>query len=135
MQDCIFCKIIKGEIPCAKVYEDENVFAFLDIAPVSKGHTLVIPKEHGENLLDISDKALADTAKAAKKIAKAIVKATKADGFNFSQNNGTAAGQGVMHFHFHIIPRFKEDRLKPWPHGKYEQGEDKDIAEKISSLL
>ncbi|MBW2996600.1 HIT family protein [Candidatus Woesearchaeota archaeon] len=135
MQDCIFCKIIKGEIPCTKVYEDDKVFSFLDISPVNKGHTLVVPKEHHKDLLDMPDSILAEVAKAAKKIAKAVVKTTRAVGFNLHQNNGPKAGQGVMHFHFHIIPRFEDDGLKHWPQGSYEEGEDKKIAEDIKSLL
>ncbi len=135
MEDCIFCKIAKGEIPSAKVYENDRVFAFLDIAPVSKGHTIVIPKEHHKDLLDLPDDLLAETAKALKKIAKAIVKAVNADGFNIGKNNGAAAGQAVMHSHFHIIPRFENDGLNPWPQGKYEEGEMEKTAEDIKSLL
>jgi histidine triad (HIT) family protein len=135
MEDCIFCKIINGEIPCTKVYEDDKIFSFLDIAPVSKGHTLVIPKEHHKDLLDMPDNILAEVAKATKKIAKAVVKVTRATGFNLHQNNGPKAGQGVMHFHFHIIPRHEDDGLKHWPQGSYEEGEDKKIAEDIKSLL
>ncbi len=135
MQDCIFCKIASGDIPCAKVYEDDKVIAFLDIAPMKKGHTLVVPKEHHKGLIDMPDNILAETIKAVKKVAKAVVKATNADGFNIEQNNGSVAGQGVMHFHFHIIPRHENDGLNHWPQGKYEEGEIDKVAKDMKSLL
>ena len=135
MEDCIFCKIINGEIPCSKVYENDKVLAFLDISPVNKGHALVIPKEHYKDLLSLPDNVLAEVAKVGKKVAKAVMKATGADGFNLGQNNGKTAGQVVMHFHLHIIPRFEDDGLILWPQGKYEGKEEEEIAEKISSLL
>ncbi len=133
--DCIFCKIIKGEIPCQKVYENDKVFAFLDIMPVHKGHTLIIPKEHHETLLDMPDDTLAELTKTAKKVAKAVVKATGADGFNIGQNNGEAAGQAVFHFHLHVIPRFNNDGLKSWPHTKLPDEEMKQIQEDIKNSL
>ena len=135
MDDCIFCKIINGEIPCSKVYENEKILAFLDIAPVNKGHTLVIPKKHYETLLDMPDNLLADLMKAAKKIAKAVIKAARTDGFNIMQSNKQTAGQAVPHFHLHIIPRQKDDGLKFWPQQKYEEGEIEKIAKDISALL
>jgi histidine triad (HIT) family protein len=135
MKDCIFCKIVKGEIPCQKVYEDDKTLAFLDIMPIHKGHTLLIPKEHHENMLDMPDDTLADLAKAAKKVAKAVKEATKADGFNISQNNGEAAGQAVFHFHLHIIPRFTDDGLKTWPHKQIPEEEMKEIQQAIKNSL
>ena len=135
MEECIFCKIAKGDIPCNKVYENEKVLAFLDIGPINKGHTLIIPKEHHKDLLDMPDNLLAEITKTAKKVAKAVIKATGADGFNIGQNNGKAAGQAVMHFHLHIIPRFEEDGLQSWPGKSYEEGEMDKIAENIKSLL
>ncbi|MBD3249659.1 HIT domain-containing protein [Candidatus Woesearchaeota archaeon] len=135
MQDCIFCKIVNGEIPCSKIYEDEKVLAFLDISPINKGHVLLIPKEHHKDLFDTPDDTLAAFAKTAKKIAKAIEQATDADGINLGQNNGKAAGQEVFHAHIHIIPRFSDDGLKHWPGGKYKEGEEKEFAEKIRSKL
>jgi histidine triad (HIT) family protein len=135
MEECIFCKIIKGEIPCSKVYEDDKVIAFLDIGPVNKGHALVVPKEHHKDLLDTPNELLADTIKAVKKIAKAVLKATGTEGFNIGVNNGKIAGQVVMHLHFHIMPRLENDGLKLWPQGKYSEGEIDEIARKISSLL
>jgi histidine triad (HIT) family protein len=135
MEDCIFCKIINGEIPCSKVYENDKVFAFLDIAPVNKGHALVIPKEHYKDLLAMPNDILAEVARVGKKVAKAVMKATGASGFNLGQNNGEVAGQVVMHFHLHIIPRFEDDGLELWPQGKYEGKEMEEIAEKVRSLL
>ena len=133
--DCLFCKISKGEITCVKIFEDENVLAFLDIGPVNKGHTLVVPKKHYESFLDADDETLCRLVVSAKKIAEAVVKGTKADGFNLIVNNKKAAGQLVDHVHFHIIPRFRDDGYKHWPQGKYSEGEDKEIVEKIKKFL
>ncbi len=129
--DCVFCKIIEGKIPSAKVYETDKIFAFLDINPTNKGHTLVIPKAHHELLVDVPDEILADLAIAVKKVAKAVKQATNADGLNFLLSMEKPAGQTVPHVHFHIIPRHKGDGLRHWPQGKYEEGEVKDYAEKI----
>ena len=135
MEDCLFCKIIKGEIPCNKIYENDKVFAFLDIAPVNKGHALVIPKEHHKDLLDMPDDILAEVAIISKKVAKAVIEATNADGFNIGKNNGKAAGQVIFHSHMHIIPRFENDGFKHWPQGKYEEGEAEKILESIKEKL
>ncbi|MBX4201253.1 HIT family protein [Candidatus Parcubacteria bacterium] len=110
--DCIFCKIISGEIPSAKVFEDENVLAFLDVNPDSKGHTLVIPKQHAENIFDISKESLENVIVAAKHIAKNLKDVLHTDGINLMQSNGPAANQVVMHYHLHIIPRYENDGLK-----------------------
>jgi histidine triad (HIT) family protein len=133
--NCIFCKIVNNQIPCSKIFENEKIMAFLDLSPVNKGHALVIPKEHHKDLLDMPEATLSELTKAAKKVAKAVVKATKADGFNIGQNNGKAAGQIVFHFHLHVIPRFENDGLVPWPQGKYEEGEMDRLAKEISSIL
>jgi len=135
MTDCIFCKIIKGEIPCSKIYEDDKILSFLSTMPTSKGHTLVIPKEHYEEVTDLPDDLLKELMIAAKKISKAVMDGTKADGFNIGINTKEAAGQVVMHAHLHIIPRFKDDGLKPWPTGEYEEGEAEEIIEKIVNFL
>src|SRR3989344_1823292 len=123
MNECIFCKIVKGEIPSSKIYENDKVLAFLDIGPVNKGHTLVIPKEHYTNIYDIPEDILKEVVTAAKKISKAIKKGVNADGININQSNDSSAGQVVMHIHFHIIPRFRDDGLKLWPQNKYNEGE------------
>ncbi|CAM3650825.1 HIT family protein [Mesobacillus zeae] len=106
MGDCIFCKIINGEIPAAKVYEDEHVIAFLDISQVTKGHTLVIPKVHKENLYELDDEISQNLFKRVPKIANAIKTAYEPAGLNLLNNNGELAGQSVFHFHMHLIPRY-----------------------------
>ncbi len=135
IKDCIFCKIINGEIPCTKVYEDGDVLAFLDIAPVNKGHTLVIPKEHYERLADISDDLYALVANTVRKISQAVMKAAETDGCTVIQSDGKTGGQLVPHLHMHVIPRLKDDSLKFWPQGKYEEGEADRVAEKIKKSL
>lgn len=109
---CIFCKIIDGDIPSAKIYEDEDVVAILDISQAEKGHTLVLPKKHFDNLLTIDDEYYCKVMKKVKDLAKVIVKAFNADGVNVLNNCNEAAGQSVMHFHVHIIPRYNNDDLK-----------------------
>ncbi|MBW3012313.1 HIT family protein [Candidatus Woesearchaeota archaeon] len=131
MDECIFCKIAKKEIPADVIYEDSNVMAFLDIMPISKGHALVIPKKHSENILDIGEEDLKKLIVGIKKTAKAVLKGTGAEGINVSMNNNRAAGQLVFHTHFHIIPRFSDDGLKHWPQGRYAEGESAKIAAKI----
>jgi len=135
MENCIFCKIIKGEIPCSKVYETDKTIAFLDISPVNKGHTLVVPKKHAVNILDIESNDLNAVSDVVRKLAPAIKKAMNADGLTITSNNGQAAGQVIMHSHIHIIPRFKEDGLKLWPQGEYKEGERQETAKKITILI
>ena len=111
----IFAKIMRGEIPCFKVYEDEHAFAFLDINPVSRGHTLVIPKEAAERLDGLSDAAAAGLGRALARVARGVVQATGCTAYNILQNNGSAAGQVVMHAHFHIIPKYDQGpRAEGW---------------------
>jgi histidine triad (HIT) family protein len=110
--ECIFCKIIAGEIPCFKLYEDDDTFAFMDINPANEGHALVIPKEHSADVHAISDTALSSTVVTAKKIAAAIAKTLSPDGLNLVQANGPAAAQSVFHFHMHVLPRRSGDELK-----------------------
>ncbi len=109
--DCIFCAIAAGEIPSFKVYEDDLVLAYLDINPFSKGHTLVIPKNHSQGLLETDDATLGAIIARVKKVAAHLKSTLNCDGFNILQNNGAAAGQTVYHIHFHIIPRWKGDPL------------------------
>ncbi|WP_144556848.1 HIT family protein [Bacillus pumilus] len=106
MSDCIFCKIIDEDIPCAKVYEDEHVLAFLDISQVTKGHTLVIPKIHKENIYDMTPEVSNQYFQAIPKIARAIKQEFEPIGLNLLNNNGEKAGQSVFHYHMHIIPRY-----------------------------
>jgi histidine triad (HIT) family protein len=110
--DCIFCKIIAGEIPSFKLYEDDATFAFMDINPANDGHALVVPKDHAEDVYGISDDAIAHTVIAAKKIAAAVEKTLSPGGVNLVQCNGPAAGQSVFHFHMHVLPRSEGDDLK-----------------------
>lgn len=135
MEDCIFCKIVKGEIPCTKIFENDKVLAFLDIMPVSPGHTLVIPKEHKETLLDLPEETIAELGKVLKKVSKAVMATMEADGFNIGMNNYKAAGQLVPHAHFHIIPRTVEDGLKAWPQGKYQDKQMDEVKDRITSAL
>ena len=111
MDDCLFCKIAKGIIPCDKVYEDSDTFAFLDINPVSEGHTLVITKKHYKNIMEIPDEELSKLIVSVKKVSKAVEQAMNADGINIVQNNRESAGQAVPHIHFHIIPRHESDGI------------------------
>ncbi len=133
--DCIFCKIVKGEAPSHKVYEDGQVLAFLDIRPVNKGHTLVIPKQHYETLMDIPGLVLQELAVALKKVASAVKKGTGAGGISINMSNGAVAGQVVPHAHIHVIPRMKDDGLKLWPQHEYEEGEIGKYAEQIKKAL
>lgn len=129
--NCVFCAIAAGEIPSFKVYEDDLVLAYLDINPFSKGHTLVIPKDHSTGLLDTPDDTLAALVARVKKVAAHLKTALPCDGFNILQNNGEAAGQTVMHIHFHIVPRYgKEDITFESRQG--DMDELKDLAAKIA---
>lgn len=132
---CIFCQIIKGKVPCSKLYEDDRILAFLDISPVNKGHTLVVPKEHYKRISLTPDYILSDLALAIKRISKAVVRGVGADGFNLGLNSGRTAGQIVPHIHFHIIPRFKGDGLVMWPSKKYKEGEMGEVARKIRRCM
>lgn len=104
--NCIFCKIAAGEIPSETVYEDEQFRAILDLGPASAGHTLILPKAHFKDVTEISDEYAANVLKVAAKLGKAMKKGLGCEGFNLVQNNGEAAGQTVMHFHMHVIPRY-----------------------------
>ncbi|MBQ6733389.1 MAG: HIT family protein [Lachnospiraceae bacterium] len=112
MADCIFCKIAAGEIPSHKVYEDETCIAILDVCPVAKGHTLIIPKKHAENLFALSEEEASEIMKRVHHVAGQLKERLHPDGLNLVQNNGEAAGQTVMHFHMHAIPRFANDDVK-----------------------
>ena len=133
--ECPFCKIAAGEIPAAKVYEDDDVMAFLDLAPVNKGHTLVIPKEHHETLCDTPDELLGKLISTTKLMAQAVQDATNCGGINIWQNNHRVAGQAVPHIHFHVIPRFEGDGLSFWPQGRYEEGKKEEIRKAIEDAV
>lgn len=131
-EDCIFCKIIEGEVPGYKVYEDENVVAFLDANPVSKGHTLVIPKEHVENIHEAS--GMNYMWEPIVEVSNAVKDAFGAEGVNIAQNNGEKAGQEVFHLHFHITPIYEGNELDiTYNRSELEGGEE--VAEEISENL
>ena len=135
MDDCIFCKIVTGEIPSTKVYEDADTLAFLDIRPVNPGHTLVIPKAHYRNILDIPEDVFLHVARTLRKVAPAVKAGVGAEGVNVSSSHEPIAGQEVFHLHFHVIPRFPGDGLAHWPHKEYAEGEARAVAEKIRRAL
>ncbi len=135
MQDCIFCKIVAGEIPSHKVYEDDVVLAFLDINPVNPGHTLVIPKAHHRDLLDMPPEFGAKIMNAIQKIAPAVLKGVGADSFNLGVNNGAGAGQIVFHAHFHIMPRLPNDKHQLWHGAQASQDELAKVAEDVKQNL
>lgn len=119
--NCIFCKIANGEIPSATLYEDEDFRVILDLGPASKGHALILPKEHAANLYELPDELAAKAMVVAKKVGSVLAKGLNCDGLNVVQNNGEAAGQTVFHFHIHLIPRFKGDEKQvklTWESGK-----------------
>lgn len=107
--DCIFCKLANGEIPTNSIYEDEDFNVILDMGPASRGHALILPKEHADNLLELPEETASKVLPLAKKLAIRMKERLMWDGFNLVQNNGETAGQTVMHFHLHLIPRYKED--------------------------
>ncbi len=106
---CIFCRIVRGEIPCEKIYEDDAVLAFMDIGPIIKGHALIIPKAHYERIIDVPPDLLGRVIAVTQRVARALFDGLGADGVNIHQTNGAVAGQTVPHVHFHAIPRFEGD--------------------------
>jgi histidine triad (HIT) family protein len=135
-QDCIFCRIAAGQIPSVRIFENDRILAFLDIRPISDGHTLVIPKQHVDSLGQCDGAILAEIMRVIGPLSKAVVGATGAEGYNLLCNNGRAAGQLVDHVHFHIIPRRSgDDVLARWPHKEYPAGKAEEVAGKIRGLL
>jgi histidine triad (HIT) family protein len=136
VQDCIFCKIASGQIPATKIYEDEVIVAFLDIGPISDGHTLVMPRQHFEKVHNCPPELLGQIWTRLGKIAGAVALAVDSDGYNVLCNNGRAAGQVVDHLHFHIVPRKTGDGVfAQWPSYKYRPGQVEIIADKIRKHL
>lgn len=132
--DCVFCKIAAGEIPSVKIWEDQEVFAFLDATPNTPGHTLVVPKTHFENVFDIDEAMLQKVVAAGKKIAINMKEKLGAVGVNLANNNGKHAHQAVFHFHLHVIPRYENDGLEmygPRENKKPSLDELQKIAEKL----
>lgn len=135
MSECIFCKIIKGEIPAQKVYDDKDVVGFLDIMPIALGHTLIVPKKHCRDVFDTPENTFSRMANAAKLVAVAVRNATRADGIHIGMNNGGAAGQSVFHAHIHVIPRFSADGFTHWPKTKVSSDELVQMGEQIQNAL
>lgn len=136
MEHCIFCKITNGEIPSAKVYEDEHVYAFLDISQVTKGHTLVIPKIHKENIFELDAEMAGPLFQSVKKVADALQAAFSPKGLNLLNNNGETAGQTVFHYHIHLIPRYgSEDGFHPVFKENSEKLDLADISAAIQSHM
>ena len=135
MTDCIFCKIVRKEIPATVVHENDRVMVFMDIKPVNPGHLLVVPKVHSDDYASTSEEALREIAVAAKRMGKAVMQGLGAPGFNIAINNGRVAGQLVDHVHLHVIPRFEGDGHELW-HGKaYAEGEMQTVADKLKTAL
>lgn len=134
-ENCIFCKILAGEIPSTAVYEDDDFKAILDVSPAARGHVIILPKNHAANIYELPDEGASKIMVVAKKIATAIEKAYHCDGVNILQNNGEAAGQTVFHLHVHVIPRFKGDTVNiGWKQG--DMPEDLDaICKEIQAQL
>lgn len=131
-EDCIFCKIANGEIPAKTLYEDEDFRVILDLGPATRGHALILPKEHYKNIYELPEETAAGVMKLAKKMAIRMTEKLRTDGFNLVQNNGEAAGQTVMHFHLHLIPRYENDgQYILWKPGTVTQEELEEVRKQI----
>ena len=136
MSDCIFCKIAGGEIPAATLYEDQDFRVILDLGPASRGHALILPKEHYANLYEMPEELLGKAASLAKRMGEAMKKALKCDGLNLVQNNGAAADQTVFHFHIHLIPRYDNDKVGlGWKPGTLTDQDRDELVRLVSSEL
>jgi len=132
-EDCIFCKIAAGDIPSATIYEDADFRVILDIEPASKGHALILPKEHYANLYELSDELAAKALLVAKKVITKMTDIVGCDGYNILQNNGTQAGQTVFHYHMHLIPRYKDDDVTiTWKTGTLSEELKQEILSKMN---
>ena len=135
-EKCIFCKLAEGSIPSNTVYEDEDFRVILDASPATKGHALILPKEHFANLYELDEKTASKVFVLAKKMAEKMTKALKCDGFNVVQNNGELAGQTVFHFHMHLIPRYKDaanNDILQWNHETFTDEEFAEIRDSIKN--
>jgi len=133
LDDCIFCKIVAGEISASKIYEDDKILAFLDIKPVNPGHTLIISKDHFADFLQAPDEIICQMTLVTKKIGQKILDSRLGQGVNITNNIKSAAGQVVNHIHIHVIPRLENDGFELWHGREYAEGEEKKIAEKLKS--
>lgn len=135
-QDCIFCKIAAGEIPSRTIYEDDSFRTILDISPASRGHAIILPKNHAANIYELPEKDASRIFVVAKKIATAMKEATNCEGLNILQNNGELAGQTVFHLHVHVVPRYQDDKITfSWEHGEPSDEELDKIAETIQKAI
>lgn len=136
MADCIFCKIANGKISSATLYEDEQFRVILDLGPASRGHALILPKDHYANLYEIPEELAASAMILGKKMASVMTKALGCTGFNLVQNNGQAAGQTVFHFHLHLIPRYDDDNVKlGWKMGELTDADKEELLSKIKKEM
>lgn len=135
MTDCLFCKIAEGEIPSIRVYEDDVVFAMMDIFPESKGHLLIIPRAHGDNLFDVPAETLAHIVAVSQRIGQAAQQALNADGIKIAQFNGAAAGQTVFHYHMHVVPAYENIGFKRHAGEPANSDELQVFADKIKAVL
>ena len=136
MSECIFCKIVEKSLDAQIIYEDDKIMAFLDINPATEGHSLVIPKKHYENLFDVDTQLASYLFEKTIIIARSVKEAMQCDGINLVQSSGKAAMQTIFHFHIHIIPRYKSDKIiKPWTPLHYTQEELNSVAERIKQFL
>ena len=136
MDNCIFCKIVKGEIPSSVIYEDDNVKVILDIAPSAKGHAILLVKQHVANIFELEAELAGKIFAVVPKVATAIKEELGCDGMNILQNNGTEAGQTVFHLHIHFVPRWKNDTIQiKWTQGSYADGEAVALAKAIRARL
>ena len=136
MENCIFCKIAAGEIPSTTLYEDEEFRVILDLGPASKGHALILPKEHYANIYEIPDELASKAIILAKKMAGIMTRALNCDGFNIVQNNGEPAGQTVFHFHVHLIPRYEDDQVGlTWNPGSLTEEDKEEVLRKVMAEL
>ena len=130
--NCIFCKIANGEIPSFTIYEDDKFRVIFDLSPATKGHSIILPKDHFKNVFELSDEYAKEVMLVAKKVASAMKEVLNCDGLNILQNNEEVAGQTVFHFHMHLIPRYKDDGLKPsWITGEL----DKNVASQLAAAI
>lgn len=135
-EDCIFCKIANGEIPSATIFEDRDFRVMLDIGPATRGHVLILTKEHYDNIFEIDAETAGKLFSLASVIARAMKKVLNCDGMNVLQNNGTIAGQTVFHFHLHLIPRYEGDQVQvTWPQGSITEEEKEELVRSIKKEI
>ena len=135
-EDCIFCKIANGEIPSATIFEDRDFRVMLDIGPATRGHVLILTKEHYDNIYEIDAETAGKLFSLASVIARAMKKVLNCDGMNILQNNGTVAGQTVLHFHLHLIPRYEGDQVQvTWPQGSITEEEKEELVKSMKKEI